>query len=751
MENKLSPIRLAIGGMHCASCARRIENVVGKVPGVTDIRVNLATETAELELGPGGPPLSLVTDRIASLGFSAEELPEEDRTLFEAQERQARERLQAMRRGLIPQLILAALVLVSSMGPMLGLPWPGWISAESSPAAYALLQFCLTAPLIWLGRHFYRYGIPALLRGGPNMDTLIALGTGAAFLASTWSTVRILLGQTRMVHELYFESAAVIIALISLGKYFETRSKAQTTEAVKALLSLAPDQATLLRDDVQVKVALEEVKPGNLLLVRPGERIPVDGVVVSGASEVDESMLTGESVPVAKNPGDPLAGGTLNALGALTMRAERVGQDTVLARIVRLVRQAQGSKAPIASLADRVSLYFVPTVMVLAVLAGGAWLLAGTGFAQSLRVFVSVMVIACPCAMGLATPTSIMVGTGRGAKLGVLIRSGQALEAAGSAQAVILDKTGTLTRGAPELMEVITAPGWDENRLLSLAAAVEALSEHPLGRAVVEGAKAKGVSLPRAENGRAVPGQGAEAKVDGQAALVGRKEFLEAAGAAVDPSLADQGDDLAARGQTALYVALGRETAGVLGVADALRPEAAEVVGQLKGLGLRVVMLTGDNSVSAKAVAARVGIEEVFAEVPPEGKAGKVEELKAQGLKVAMVGDGVNDAPALAAADVGMAMGTGMDVAIESGDVVLMRADLRGVLTALRLSKATVRNIKENLFWAFGYNVLGIPVAAGVLHIFGGPMLSPMIAGAAMAASSVSVVSNALRLRFFKG
>jgi Cu+-exporting ATPase len=344
-----------------------------------------------------------------------------------------------------------------------------------------------------------------------------------------------------------------------------------------------------------------------------------------------------------------------------------------------------------------------------------------------------------------------MVGTGRGAKLGVLIRSGQALEAAGSAQAVILDKTGTLTRGAPELMEVITAPGWDENRLLSLAAAVEALSEHPLGRAVVEGAKAKGVSLPRAENGRAVPGQGAEAKVDGQAALVGRKEFLEAAGAAVDPSLADQGDDLAARGQTALYVALGRETAGVLGVADALRPEAAEVVGQLKGLGLRVVMLTGDNSVSAKAVAARVGIEEVFAEVPPEGKAGKVEELKAQGLKVAMVGDGVNDAPALAAADVGMAMGTGMDVAIESGDVVLMRADLRGVLTALRLSKATVRNIKENLFWAFGYNVLGIPVAAGVLHIFGGPMLSPMIAGAAMAASSVSVVSNALRLRFFKG
>jgi Cu+-exporting ATPase len=746
-------IRLALGGMHCASCSRRIEKVVGDMEGVAAMRVNLATETGELEIAPGGPSLDMVIGRIEGLGFTAAPLVGDDESLFEAQQRDAADRLEARRRALGPQLILGALVLVLAMGPMLGMPLPAFLSPDASPVAYALAQLALTLPLLWLGRRFYLDGVPALMRGGPNMDSLIALGTGAAFLASLWATVEIALGHGagHAAHGLYYESAAVILALISLGKYFEARSKSQTTEAVKALLSLAPDTATLVTPDGQRSVPVNAVRPGDLVLVRPGERVPVDGVVVEGASEVDESMLTGESVPVAKNPGDPLASGTQNALGALTMRAERVGQDTVLARIIRLVRDAQGSKAPIASLADRVSLYFVPVVMALAVAAAAAWLLAGEGWGFSLRIFVSVMVIACPCAMGLATPTSIMVGTGRGARLGVLIKSGSALQAASAVTAVVLDKTGTLTLGKPALTDVIPVPGEDGDVLLARAAAVEALSAHPLGQAVVLGASARGLTLPEASDALAVPGQGVSAQVGGQRVRVGRPGWLAAEGVAVPADMEAKGIALSASGKTPLFVAEGSRLLGVAAVADAVRPEAARVVGELGAMGIRVVMLTGDNPATARAVAEQAGVTEVLAEVPPEGKAGKIAALKAEGLTVAMVGDGINDAPALAVADVGMAMGTGIDVAIEAGDVVLMRGDLSGVLTALRLSRATVRNIKQNLFWAFAYNVLGIPVAAGVLHAFGGPTLSPMIAGAAMAMSSVSVVSNALRLRFFKG
>ena len=746
-------IRLSLGGMHCASCSRRIEAVVGGMEGVRAMRVNLATETGELELAPGGPSLEAVIERIAGLGFTAAVLPDEDESRFETQQREAALRLETQRRALIPQLGLGALILLVAMGPMLGMPLPALISPDHSPAAYALVQLALTAPLLWLGRRFYLDGVPALLRGGPNMDSLIALGTGAAFLASLWSTLEILLqhGADHKVHELYYESAAVIIALISLGKYFEARSKAKTTEAVKALLSLAPDTATRLSLTGSETVPVKLVRPGDRLLVRPGERVPVDGVVLEGASEVDESMLTGESLPVPKNPGDPLASGTQNSLGALTMRAERVGPDTVLARIVRLVRDAQGSKAPIASLADRVSLYFVPTVMALAVCAAGAWLLAGEGWPFALRIFVSVMVIACPCAMGLATPTSIMVGTGRGAGLGVLIKSGQALESASAVSVVVLDKTGTLTLGHPVVTDVLPAPGETKDFLLGRAAAVEALSAHPLGQAVVQAALARGLELPPASEAKAVPGQGVEAHVVGARVLVGRHAWLSGEGAAVPAELLEHGERLAAEGKTPLYVAEGGRMLGILAVADALRPEAPQVIGQLSAMNIRVVMLTGDNPRTAAAIAAQAGVTEVFAEVAPEGKAAKVNELKAQGLTVAMVGDGINDAPALATADVGMSMGTGIDVAIETGDIVLMRGDLRGVVTALKLAKATVRNIRQNLFWAFAYNVLGIPVAAGVLYAFGGPTLSPMIAGAAMAMSSVSVVSNALRLRFFKG
>ncbi len=828
-----APIRLSLGGMHCASCSRRIETVVGGMDGVAAMRVNLASETGELELAPGGPGVETVIERIAGLGFTASVLAGDDQSLFDAQQRDIAARLESMRRALAPQLILGGLVLVVAMGPMLGMPLPGVISPESSPGAYALLQLALTAPLLWLGRRFYLDGIPALLRGGPNMDTLIALGTGAAFLASLAATVQIVAGLGLhstggglesglasglanglasglshpvapglahppasgpvhpLVHQLYYESAAVIIALISLGKYFEALSKARTTEAVKALLGLAPSSATLLRDGQQVVVPVASVASGDMLLVKPGESVPVDGVVVEGTSEVDESMLTGESLPVAKAVGDPLAGGTQNSLGALTMRATRVGADTVLARIVRLVRQAQGSKAPIATLADRVSLYFVPVVMILAVGAALAWLAAGADFPFCLRIFVSVMVIACPCAMGLATPTSIMVGTGRGAALGVLIKSGQALETARKVTAVVFDKTGTLTLGKPVLTDVMCAqdlppgsagsnasgnapsassgvmpgsiagggadappgfaPGLPPDTLLAVAAAVEALSAHPLGQAVVTAASNKGLALPAASGARAVPGQGVAARVEGQAVLVGHPGFLTAEGVDVPPQLLDQAQTLSTQGKTPLLVAVGGKTAGILAVADAVRPEAASVVARLTGMGILVTMLTGDNPRTAQAIAGQLGITDVRAQVPPEGKAAQVAALKAQGHTVAMVGDGINDAPALATADVGISLGTGIDVAIESGDIVLMRGDLNGVITALALSKATVRNIKQNLFWAFAYNVLGIPVAAGVLHAFGGPTLNPMIAGAAMAMSSVSVVSNALRLRFFRG
>ncbi|MBI4805418.1 MAG: copper-translocating P-type ATPase [Desulfovibrio sp.] len=746
-------VRLAIGGMHCASCSRRIEKVVGDLSGVAAMRVNLATETGEVELLPQGPTLDVVIGTIAGLGFTATPLQDEDESLYEAQQRESAEKLAAQKRALGPQLVLGALVLTVAMGPMVGLPLPSFMAPQSAPAAYALLQLALTAPLIWLGRRFYTGGIPALLRGGPNMDSLIALGTGAAFAASLWSTLEILLGHDagHKVHELYYESAAVIIALISLGKYFESRSKAQTTAAVRSLLSLAPDTATLITNGAMSTVPVNKVRPGDMVLVKPGERVPVDGVVVEGVSEVDESMLTGESLPVAKAAGDLLNSGTFNTVGALTMRAERVGQDTVLARIIRLVREAQGSKAPIASLADRVSLYFVPVVMALAVGAALAWLIAGEGWPFALRIFVSVMVIACPCAMGLATPTSIMVGTGRGARLGVLIKSGRALEAASAVSAVVLDKTGTLTLGKPLLTDVIPLAEETSQHVLAQAAAVEMLSAHPLGQAVVQAAQVRQLDIPPASEGVAVPGQGVAAKVIGTRVLVGRLGWLAGEGVLRPEDIESQGATLAAAGKTPLYVAESGRVIGILAVADALRPESPGVVSELSSMGIRVVMLTGDNTRTAKAVALAAGVSEVQSEMPPEGKAATVNALRAEGLTVAMVGDGINDAPALAAADVGISMGTGIDVAIETGDIVLMRGDLRGVLTAIRLSKATVRNIKQNLFWAFAYNVLGIPVAAGLLHAFGGPTLSPMIAGAAMAASSVSVVSNALRLRFFKG
>lgn len=810
-----------ISGMHCAACSSRIERVVSRMPGVDKAEVSLASETAAVTLTPEAEASALQADIIAKiegLGFGAvysgggaeRGLAEAGQRWEEHSRGQAAE-LSARLKDLRFSILFAGLLLILSMGEMLGLPLPGIIDPHHSPLNFALLQLALCLPIIYSGRRFYTSGFPALLRRSPNMDSLVAVGTGAAFLYSLWNTGVIaaavfghLPPESIMprVMDLYYESAAVLIALISLGKYLELRSRARTSEAIKGLLDLAPEQAWLLPDAAGKFLAAEprqipaaEVKAGNVLLVRPGERVPVDGEIVEGASSLDESMLTGESLPVDKKAGDKVAGGTINKQGVFAMRAEKVGTDTVLARIVSLVQSAQGSKAPIAGLADRISYYFVPAVMLVAVLAGLAWHFAGADTSFSIRIFVAVLVIACPCAMGLATPTSIMVGTGRGAQLGVLVKSGEALENASHLDAVVMDKTGTLTRGEPALTDIVPLsvspvyptdldPAGRSRLALQMAASLESFSEHPLAQAVLKAAKERDIRPLALEDFSALPGRGVRAvfrtelgsapglEPDMGIFMIGSpalaREEAHPALAEAMPGLLEEMekavDNLTIQGKTPLILLSSSPgktdgdagTAGngaipmaVLAVADSPRPESREVVKKLEEMGLRVLMLTGDNRQTASAVASSLGVSEVIAELLPQDKADKVRELQAQGLKVGMVGDGVNDAPALAYADVGFAMSSGIDIAVEAGDIVLMRGGLSPLLSALELSRAVMRNIRQNLFWAFAYNVMGIPIAAGLLHVWGGPTLSPMIAGGAMALSSVSVVSNALRLRFF--
>ncbi|MFA6507996.1 MAG: copper-translocating P-type ATPase, partial [Treponemataceae bacterium] len=666
----------------------------------------------------------------------------------------AKEReIRVLKTKLAVSAFFSAPLLYVAMGGMLGWPLPALVDAMNYSLNYALLEILLVIPVIVAGHRFYTVGFRAIARLSPNMDSLIAMGTSAAIAYSLYSTASIASGDFHAVDNLYFETAGVIITLILLGKTLESISKGRTSESIKKLMGLQPKTATVIHDGAEIELPIDEVEVGDTVMVRPGEKIPVDGEVLTGSTAVDESMISGESLPVEKVPGNAVVGASVNKNGSITFRATKVGADTVLSRIIKLVEDAQGSKAPIAQMADIVSGYFVPVVFVIALVSAVTWLLLGHTIVFALTVFVAVLTIACPCALGLATPTAIMVGTGKGAEYGVLIKSGIALETAHKIDTIVFDKTGTLTNGRPELTDLESAAGFSEIDLLSLAASAEKASEHPLGEAVVRAAEVRRAAILPVTDFAALPGFGIEATVNGRRILIGSERHL------VGKDVEKNGDfvtglvrahDLSGDGKTAMHIAVDGRYAGVLAVADTVKESSAKAVAALKGLGLQVAMITGDNRRTAEAVARKLGIDRVLAEVLPQDKAGEVKKLQAEGRTVAMVGDGINDAPALAQADIGIAVGSGTDVAMESADIVLMRSDLLDVPTAIKLSKNVIRNIKQNLFWAFGYNVLGIPVAAGLLYAFGGPLLNPIFAAAAMSMSSVSVLTNALRLKRFK-
>ena len=747
----------ALTGMSCASCAANIESAVSSLPEVSAASVNLATEVLSVTYQPGAINEEIICQTVAEAGYQAQVLADQAGASQAQIQQEADQAAQAkashqaaLWRRFWQSAIFALPLLCLAMAEMVGLTLPTWLSHRGGGQLFVSLQLALTLPILWLGRSFFLNGFKHLVKGHPNMDSLVALGTSAAVVYSLYSSIQVWLGNHHAAMSLYYESAGVILTLVTLGKYFEARSKGQTSAAIQALIKLAPQEAQVLRDGQEVTLPLDQVQVGDLVRVRPGQKIPVDGRVVEGQSWVDESMLTGESLPVAKKVGDQVVGASLNQQGSLIVETNKVGQDTTLAQIIHLVQAAQGSKAPIAQLADRVSAVFVPVVMTLALVAGLAWyLIGGQSWAFALTISIAVLVIACPCALGLATPTAIMVGTGKGAEQGILIKSGTALEMAHQVNAVVLDKTGTLTQGQPQVTDVLPLTGWTSDQLLALAAAAEVNSEHPLGQAIVAGARERELALPEVTDFQSLTGFGIQVRLDQVTYYLGNRRLMQEQG--LDLSQADdQSAALAAGGKTPIYVANEQELLGLIAVADPLKESSPEAVRRLKAMGLQVIMLTGDNAKTAQALAAEAGIDQVISDVLPADKAQVVADLQAKGLKVAMVGDGINDAPALAQADVGLAIGRGTDVAIESADMVLMGSDLTSVATAIKLSQATIRNIKENLFWAFAYNVLGIPVAMGVLHLFGGPLLNPMLAGAAMSFSSVSVIVNALRLRRFK-
>ncbi|MGT2936322.1 heavy metal translocating P-type ATPase [Streptococcus caprae] len=749
-QNK-AKIQFAIEGMTCASCAATVERAVQSLDGVSEAVVNLATETLSVTYDKERVDVATIKEGVQASGYKASLKADNQETPAKKESQTA----QLWRRFSWSALFTVPLLYIA-MGPMLpfgGLPLPHFLHPEHRSLNYALAQILLVLPVVYLGRSFYTKGFKTLFKGHPNMDSLIAVGTTAALLQGLVTTIALGLGSVDHsgAHpDLYFESAGVILTLITLGKYLEAVSKGKTSDAIKHLMGLAPKTARILDNGQEKDIPLEQVQVGQILLVRPGEKIPVDGTITQGSSSIDESMLTGEALPVQKTQGDLVVGGTINKNGSFQFEAQKIGKDTMLSQIIQLVEDAQGSKAPIARLADRVSAVFVPVVMGLAVLAALAWWsLGGQSWQFALSILIAVLVIACPCALGLATPTAIMVGTGKGAEHGILIKSAPALEGLQAVQTVLFDKTGTLTQGRPEVTKLLTYGSLSDREVLALAASAEKGSEHPLAEAIVQKATEQALSLPNMTDFQAVPGHGLVAQVDGQSLYLGNARWMTEQGIELTEAQTDA-EKLASSGQTPIFVALGQELIGLIAIADRLKESSRSAIAQLHKMGIETVMMTGDNTTTAQAIARELGIDRVLSEVLPEEKASHVKELQSGDQVVAMVGDGINDAPALAQADVGLAIGSGTDVAIESADVVLVSQDLTTVVTAMKLSKATMRNIKQNLFWAFAYNVIGIPIAMGLLYLFGGPLLNPMLAGAAMSLSSVSVLLNALRLKQFR-
>lgn len=746
----ISEVTIPIGGMTCASCSARVEKVLGKLEGITSATVNLATEKATVHYDTQQIKLSTIRQAIEKAGYQALEI--EKKTAIDEDKLRKEKEIRTLKTKLIVSATFGIPLLYLAMGAMiwwLRLPIPSFLEPMQYPLTYAIVQIILVIPIIIAGHRFYSVGFKAIIQRSPNMDSLIAMGTSAAILYSLYSVYQISIGNFGAVEDLYFETAGVIITLILLGKYLEAVSKGKTSEAIKKLMGLAPKTAVVIRDGVEIETPIDEVEIDDVILVKPGGKIPVDGIVIEGNTAIDESMLTGESMPIDKKSGDAVYAASINKNGVIKFRATKIGGDTALAQIIKLVEDAQGSKAPIAQLADIVSSYFVPIVFVIAVLAFAGWYFTGHTFVFAMTIFISILVIACPCALGLATPTAIMVGTGKGAEYGILIKGGEALETTHLIDTIVFDKTGTITEGKPEVTDIVTANGIERDWLLQIAASAEKGSEHPLGEAIVRGAQKENMETLKIDTFKAIPGYGIEVEVDGSRLLLGNRKMMDENSISLI-TLEEESDRLAEEGKTPMYIAMDGTLSGIIAVADVVKASSKAAIAKLHEMGIEVAMITGDNKKTAEAIAKQVGIDRVLAEVLPQDKSNEVKKLQAEGRKVAMVGDGINDAPALAQADIGIAIGSGTDIAMESADIVLMRSDLMDVPTAIKLSKSTIRNIKQNLVWAFGYNVAGIPIAAGLLYLFGGPLLNPIFAAAAMSLSSVSVLTNALRLKGFK-
>ncbi len=742
IQEKREVLKLKIQGIHCASCVNTIEAALSATKGVVSVHLNLATEVARVEYEPNVLSRKEVLRIIKSQGYEGMIL-DEGSGLRKKEEEMARQKGQ-----LLAAIAFMLPLLYIAMGPMAGLPLPGFLDHMKHPMAYALTQLFLLLPIVGIAWRFYTLGFFLLWKRRPNMDTLIALGTSSALLYSLWGVWQIYSHGHMAMDNLYFETAGMIITLILLGKYLENRAKLRTANNLRLLYEIAPKKAIRLLPEGEEEVLIEDISVGDRIQVRPGEKIPIDGIVLEGLTYVDESMLTGESMAVRKEPGTLVYAGTQNKEGALILEVQKDNEHTALAGIIRFIEEAQATKAPIAKLADVVSGYFVPAVILMASAAFLFWMIYRGDFPFALRIFISVLVIACPCALGLATPTAIMVATGKGAELGILIKGGEALEAAHKIQAVVFDKTGTITVGQPALTDLIPTGQAERGRLISLAASLEKASEHPLKEAFLAAAEGEGVSLYPQSGFQALPGKGITGRVDNREIAIGNQALLEELGIAWEKEL-PLFRELAEAGKTPIFIAADGQVAGVAGISDPIKESSKSAVSALEAAGIETYIITGDHEITAKAIAREVGIKTVYAQVQPTDKAGIIKEIQSKGLVTAMVGDGINDAPALVQSDVGIAIGSGTDIALDSAEIVLVRNDLMDIIDAIRLSKATIRNIKENLFWAFFYNVLGIPLAAGLVYLLGGPLLSPIFAALAMSFSSVSVVSNALRLKRF--